>query len=65
MVSRVRIFITDYELKTYNTELKYIKEIKLKDFQYEVTNKILVTKTFLRRINKVNNDLCEYCVNLK
>ena len=54
-------FITDNELKTYNTELKYIKEIKLRDFQYKVTNKILVTKTFLHRINKVDNDLCEYC----
>ena len=57
--------ITDNELKTYNTELKYIKEIKLKNVQYTVTNKILVTKTFLHRINKVNNDLSEYCISLK
>ena len=48
--------ITDNELKTCNTALKYIKEIKLRGFQYKVTNKILVTKTFLHRINKVNND---------
>ena len=38
-----------------------MKEVKLKDFQYKVTNKILVTKSFLYRINKIDNDLCEYC----
>ena len=36
--------------------------MKLKDFQYKVTNKILVTKSFLYRINKIDNDLCEYCI---
>ena len=54
-------FITDKKLKTYDTELKYIKEIKSKDFQYKVTNKMSVTKPFLHRINKLNNDLREYC----
>ena len=34
-----------------------MKEIKLEDFQYKITNKILVTKYFLHRINKINNNL--------
>ena len=33
----------------------------MKDFQYKVANKILVTKSFLHRINKVDNNICEYC----
>ena len=35
--------------------------MKLKDFQYKITNKILVTKHFLHKINKIDNNLCEYC----
>ena len=38
-----------------------LNEVKLKDFQYKITNKILVTKSFLYRINKTEDNLCEYC----
>lgn len=53
--------INDQELKRYNKVIKFIQEIKLKDFQYKITNKILVTKSFLFKINKVDDDRCEYC----
>ena len=36
-------------------------EIVLKDFQYKLTNKIQVTKFFLHRIRKVEDNLCSYC----
>ena len=38
-----------------------LKEVKLKDFQFKLNNKILTTKSFLYRINKVDNDTCSYC----
>ena len=44
-----------------NQVIQSVKEVELKDFQYKTTNKILVTKYFLPRINKINNNLCEYC----
>ena len=53
--------ITEREWMNYFSVIKLIKEVKLKDFQYKVTNKILVTKSFLYRINKIDNDRCEYC----
>ena len=49
------------EWTDYFSVIRLLKEVKLKDFQYKVTNKILVTKSFLYRINKIDNDLCEYC----
>ena len=36
-------------------------EAVLKEFQYKSTNKILVTKSFLQRIRKVEDNLCTYC----
>ena len=52
---------SNQELNNYNRVIKSIKEVKLKDFQYKINNKILVTKSFLYKINKIDNDLCEYC----
>ena len=54
-------FINDEEYKNFNRVICPIKEIRLKDFQYKVTNKILVTKSFLHKINKIGNNICEYC----
>ena len=54
-------FINEEENKSFNKVICSIKEIRLKDFQYKVTNKILVTKSFLHKINKVDNSICEYC----
>ena len=42
--------ITERELSNYYTVIKSIKEVKLKDFQYKVTSKILATRSFLHRI---------------
>ena len=53
--------ITEREWTDYFSVIWLLKEVKLKDFQYKVTIKILVTKSFLNRINKIVNDLCEYC----
>ena len=47
--------------KKYHSVIKALNEVKLKDFQYKITNKILVTKSFLYRINKTDDNLCEYC----
>ena len=38
-------------------QLRDIQDIKLKDFQYKLNG----TKTFLGKINIVENDLCSYC----
>ena len=54
-------FIDTEEYKHYNKIIASVKEIKLKDFQFKVINKILVTKSFLYRINKTDNNICEYC----
>ena len=35
--------------------------MKLKDFQFKINNKILVTKSFLQKINKTNNKICSLC----
>ena len=53
--------IGNQEYKKYYQVIQSVKEVKLKDFQYKTTNKILVTKYFLHRINKIGNKLCEYC----
>jgi hypothetical protein len=53
--------ISNDELKTSYKNMKQINEIKLKDFQFKINHKILVTKTFLFKINKSENDVCSYC----
>lgn len=42
-------------------QLEHIQAIKLKDFQYKLNTKIIVTKTFLNRVNIVGDDRCSYC----
>lgn len=51
------------EWKTHYKVIKSLREIKLRDFQYKITNKILVTRSFLHRINKTDDNLCHYCQN--
>ena len=53
--------ITEEEWENYNLAIHTLKEVKLKDFQYKLNNKILVTKSFLHKINRVENNLCSYC----
>lgn len=55
--------INDQDWRSYNTYVKKIKEVKLKDFQFKINNKILVTNSFLRKINKIDTDRCGYCQN--
>ena len=47
--------------KMYYRTLKLFHETKLRDFQYKINNKILVTNSFLFKINKTDNLACSYC----
>ena len=53
--------ITSEEMKVYKRNLKYVKEIKLRDFQFKINHRILVTNSFLLKIKKKETDLCSYC----
>ena len=53
------IAIDDWHI--YNLILNDLKEVKLKEFQYNINSRILVTKPFLYRINKTENDICSFC----
>ena len=53
--------ISEDEWKKYSKNLNYIKEAKLRDFQFKINNRILVTNTFLFKIKKKENNLCSYC----
>ena len=53
--------IREEEWKMYHRTLKLFHEIKLRDFQYKINNKILVTNSFLYKINKTDNLACSYC----
>ena len=54
-------YINDQEWNRYNTNINDLSEVTLKDFQFKINNKILVTKTFLHTIRKVEDNLCSYC----
>ena len=54
-------YINDQEWNRYNTNINGLSEVTLKDFQLKINNKILVTKTFLHKIRKVEDNLCSYC----
>ena len=41
--------------------IKNIQEVKLQEFQFKGYNHILVTESFHRKINKVDNDRCSFC----
>ena len=53
--------IDQEEWNSYNALLKELKEVKLQEFQFKINNYILVTKSFLFRINKLDNDRCFFC----
>ena len=53
--------IGEEEWKMYYRTLKLFHETKLRDFQYKINNKILVTNSFLYKINKTDNLSCSYC----
>ena len=49
------------EWKKINKKLNYIKEVKLRDFQFKINNCILVTNSFLFKIKKKDTNRCSYC----
>ena len=51
---------TENEWKTHHPHITNMKEIKLRDFQYKINNKILVTNSFLRKINRIDSGLRTY-----
>ena len=53
--------INERQWENYNHVIQSVSAVKLKDFQYKITNRILFTKSFLFKINKVDDNLCEYC----
>lgn len=53
--------ISKEERSKYNEALNDIKEVKLKDFQFKINNKILATNSFLCKINKIDNNKCSFC----
>ena len=54
-------YINDQEWNMYNSTINDLNEVTLEDFQYKVNNTIFVTKTFLHKIRKVEDNLCSYC----
>ena len=53
--------IDQEEWNSYNAFLRKLKEVKLQEFQFKINNYILVKKSFLFRINKLDNDRCSFC----
>ena len=53
--------ISENEWKLYFLNIKQWHEVKIRDFQYKINNKILVTNSFLANINKIDSELCTYC----
>ena len=53
--------IDQEEWNSYNSLLRELREVKLQEFQFKINNYILVTKSFLFRINKLDNDRCSFC----
>ena len=43
-----------------NHVIRNLKEIALQDLLFKLTNKILVTKSFLHRTGKINDNQCSY-----
>ena len=58
-------FINDEKYKHFNRVISSINEIRLKDFQYKVTNKMLVTKSFLHKIKLTTISLNTAVCSLK
>ena len=54
-------YINDHKWNKYNLVMKDFNVVALKDFQYKLTSKVLVTKSFLHRIRKIEDTLCSYC----
>ena len=53
--------LSKYEIVYYSSVISELKEVALKDFQFKINNKILVTKYFLIKIENIDENYCSYC----
>ena len=53
--------IRENDWKLYFRNIKHWHEVQIRDFQYKINNKILVTNSFLFKINKIDSEVCSYC----
>ena len=53
--------IPEVDFRKYNSVITELHDVRLQDFQFNINNKIFVTKSFLNRINKVENNTCTFC----
>lgn len=53
--------INENEWKLYFLNIKKWHDVKIRDFQYKINNKILVTNSFLAKIKKIDSEICTYC----
>ena len=53
--------IGEKEWQSYFSTIQRLNEVKLRDFQYKIKNKIIVTNSFMFKINKTDNEMCSYC----
>ena len=54
-----------YDKVHYNSVITELKEVALKAFQFKINNKILVTKYFLHKIGKHDENYCSYCHDIQ
>ena len=52
--------MSNYDIMKYNSVITELKEEALKDFQFKINNKILVTKYFIHRIGTTDENNCSY-----
>ena len=53
--------INENEWKSYFLSTKKWHEVNLRDFQYKINDSILVTNSFLAKLNKIDSGVCSYC----
>ena len=53
--------ISQHELQKYNSLMKDLNEMALKDCHFKIINEIVVTKSFSQRIEKLAENQCPYC----
>ena len=49
------------ERSKHDKVLNNMNEVKLKDFQFKINNKIFTTSSFLCKINVIDNHRCSFC----
>ena len=49
------------DCRKYNAVITELHDVNLRDLQFEINNKILVTKSFIHRNNKVDNNAYTFC----